>query len=84
MRDSRTTRRATAVVAATGLFWGLYWLPVRALDGLGLSGALGTLAIAAVAAALLAPVALRSAFGQADAAATAFVALGGVPLRSIR
>ena len=50
MNDARTTILATAIVIATGAFWGVYWIPVRALDGFGLTGAWGTAAIAFAAA----------------------------------
>ena len=59
MEGDRQTARATAIVFATGAFWGLYWLPVRALDALGLAGAWGTAAITLAAGLLLAPLAIR-------------------------
>lgn len=60
MTPQQITRRASAITFATGAFWGLYWLPVRGLDALGLSGAWGTLAIACGALLLLSPVAWRA------------------------
>lgn len=79
MHPDRVAFLATAIVLATGMLWGLYWLPVRGLAGLGLSGAWGTLAITAAAALFLAPaIALRgAALAGADRMALAAVALGG-------
>ena len=69
---------ASAIVVATGVFWGLYWLPVRALAGLGLAGPWGTAAITLAAALVLAPAALmRGALAAADRVALASIALGG-------
>ena len=45
----------SAVVLVTGIFWGLYWVPVRAVAGLGLDGAWGTGAITLAAALFLMP-----------------------------
>ncbi|MEP2576303.1 MAG: hypothetical protein ABJH75_01795 [Roseibium sp.] len=45
MTDTRTTALATAIVLGTGVLWGFYWLPVRALADTGLDGPWGTLAI---------------------------------------
>ena len=58
MTTQRSISIATGIVAAAGLLWGLYWLPVRALDRLGLPGAWGTLAITLAATLLLAPLAV--------------------------
>ena len=78
MPDPRTGLLATVIVAATGVAWGVYWLPVRMLDDLGLNGAWGTMAITVAAAALLAPLALgRGRFRRADRLALASIALGG-------
>ncbi|WP_111431948.1 DMT family transporter [Rhodobacteraceae bacterium DSL-40] len=79
MEGDRQTARATAIVFATGAFWGLYWLPVRALDALGLAGAWGTAAITLAAGLLLAPLAIRRrrALAAAHPLALASVALGG-------
>jgi hypothetical protein len=35
----------SAVVLMTGIFWGVYWVPVRAVAEVGLDGAWGTAAI---------------------------------------
>ena len=73
------TTRASLIVAATGIFWGLYWLPVRALDAGGLPGAWGTVLITAVAALLLSPLAFRArgTLRGASPAAIASIAIGG-------
>ncbi|THD85353.1 DMT family transporter [Aliigemmobacter aestuarii] len=70
---------ASLVVLACGVFWGFYWLPVRALDDLGLTGPLGTAAIAAAAAILLVPSALagRRRLWQCPPVVLLSVALGG-------
>jgi drug/metabolite transporter (DMT)-like permease len=70
---------ATGIVAAAGVVWGFYWLPVRALADLGLAGAWGTVAITLAAVLLLAPVAVlrRRQLRAADRRALAAVALGG-------
>ena len=73
-----TARLASLIVAATGILWGFYWLPVRALEGLGLPGALGTVAVTLAAAVMLAPVVLaRRSLAGADGWAVLSVALGG-------
>lgn len=41
----RTTAIASAIVLVTGVFWGVYWIPVRAVADYGLDGAWGTAAI---------------------------------------
>ena len=46
---------ASAVVLLTGMFWGLYWIPVRAVAGLGLDGAWGTGGITLAATLFLLP-----------------------------
>ena len=70
---------ASLVTLWTGLFWGGYWLPVRALGDMGLAGGWGTLAITLSAAGLLSPFALarRREFVLAEPLALASVALGG-------
>ena len=78
MSDPRATALASGIVLATGVFWGLYWLPVRGLDRIGLNGAWGTAAITLAAAILLAPVALRGGRRVAgDRIAIASIAAGG-------
>lgn len=69
---------ATLIVAATGMLWGFYWVPVRALEGLGLPGPLGTVAVTLAAVLVLAPrVIWRRTLAGADGWALAAVALGG-------
>ncbi|UMA66023.1 hypothetical protein LVO79_06140 [Roseivivax marinus] len=75
---SDETRRASLIVVATGILWGLYWMPVRALSGAGLGGAWGTLAIVAAAALCLAPLVLaRRRLSGLDTGGVAATALGG-------
>ncbi len=50
-----STFKASAVVLLTGVVWGLYWFPVRAIADLGLGGAWGTAAITLAAALFLLP-----------------------------
>jgi drug/metabolite transporter (DMT)-like permease len=78
-QDGRTTVLATAIVVATGVLWGFYWLPVRALTGMGLPGAWGTVAITLAAALVLTPLALARGrrLRTADPVALVAVALGG-------
>lgn len=79
MQAYRDTTLATAIVVSTGILWGFYWLPVRALSGMGLPGAWGTVAITLAAALLLAPVAMRGrrSFVSSDGLALASIAMGG-------
>ncbi|OWY17298.1 EamA family transporter [Thioclava sp. JM3] len=79
MSEARVTLIASAITLITGALWGLYWLPVRALDGHGMAGAWGTVAITVVACAAMAPVAWakRAELTTATPAALASVALGG-------
>lgn len=78
MSAERATISATAIVALTGMFWGVYWLPVRILNEAGLGGAWGTAAITVASLALSAPVAwLRRRPVRTDPLAIASVALGG-------
>lgn len=74
-----TTFIASAIVLATGIFWGLYWLPVRAIADLGLDGAWGTGAITLAAALVLLPLLGRhvGAIRRADPVGVAALALGG-------
>ncbi|MEL7212368.1 MAG: DMT family transporter [Pseudomonadota bacterium] len=79
MSETRTTAIATLIVVSTGILWGVYWLPVRALDSAGLTGAWGTLAITGAAALLLAPVVAlrRRRLDRSDLVALVAIALGG-------
>ena len=73
------TSRASLIVLVTGIFWGLYWVPVREIAEAGLDGAWGTAAITLATAVLLLPFVLRSlpAMRQADIIGLLSVALGG-------
>jgi drug/metabolite transporter (DMT)-like permease len=75
-----TNLAATLIVILSGTLWGFYWLPVRVLAGLGLSGAWGTLLIVAAAVLLLSPFAYQSRhlLRRADRLGLASVALGGL------
>ncbi|WP_194098016.1 DMT family transporter [Marivivens aquimaris] len=79
MDQTKTIRLATVIVTLTGVLWGLYWMPVRAMDGLGLLGAWGTLAITVAAAVILLPFAIRHAaeLRRADGWAIASLLFGG-------
>ena len=50
MTDARLSFLASFITAGTGMLWGFYWLPVRRVEEAGLSGALGSLVIVALAA----------------------------------
>src|SRR5271165_671260 len=77
---------ASLITLWTGIFWGAYWLPVRALAELGLAGAWGTLAITLAAAGILSPVALarRRELAAADPLALASGARGRSRARPTR
>ena len=77
MTDPST--RAAVIVAATGVLWGFYWLPLRALDAAGWTGAWGTLAVTLAAVLILAPLAWphRHALRTAGPLALASIAVGG-------
>jgi len=79
MSANGVTLLASAITLWTGLFWGVYWLPVRALAETGLLGGWGTLAITAAAAGALLPFAMmnRNRLRAADPLALASIALGG-------
>lgn len=51
---------ASAVVMTTEIFWGVYWVPVRAISELGLDGAWGTAVITLAAALFLLPYVLAN------------------------
>ena len=74
-----TTFLASAVVVLTGIFWGIYWIPVRAIAELGLDGAWGTGAITLAAVIFLLPlvVANRSLLRGQNGLAIAAIMLGG-------
>lgn len=70
---------ASAIVLLTGIFWGAYWVPVRAIAERGLDGAWGTGAITLAATLCLLPFVLttRGALAGRDRIGIAAVALGG-------
>jgi len=70
---------ASAIVLITGIFWGIYWLPVRAIAELGLDGAWGTGAITLAAALFLLPfvIARATQLRNANLIGVASIALGG-------
>lgn len=70
---------ASAIVLITGIFWGIYWLPVRAIAELGLDGAWGTGAITLAAALFLLPFVLSQThtLRSANLLGLASIALGG-------
>lgn len=80
MENARITNIATLVVIVTGSLWGIYWLPVRQIAELGVSGAWGTLAIVGTATVLLSPLAWqrRRDLMQAAPLGLLSLALGGV------
>lgn len=70
---------ASAIVIVTGVFWGVYWVPVRALAGMGLDGAWGTGAITLGAVVMLLPwvMARREGLRGQDPLGIAAILLGG-------
>ena len=70
---------ASAIVIVTGVFWGVYWVPVRALAGMGLDGAWGTGAITLGAMVMLLPwvLARREGLRGQDPLGIAAILLGG-------
>lgn len=79
MDQPRITRIASALAILSGVLWGFYWLPVRALSDAGLTGAWGTVAITAGACLLIGPFALRQLANIQDAHVVGIgaTALGG-------
>lgn len=80
MIQARLIFMATTIVVVTGTLWGFYWLPVRALSGMGLQGAWGTVAITFAAVLVLLPWAIprRQKIAQTNRTALVSIALGGV------
>lgn len=74
-----STFLASAVVLLTGIFWGAYWVPVRAIAELGLDGAWGTAAITLAAALFLLPYVLvnRMSLRGKDLIGIISIAFGG-------
>ena len=54
--DRRPDLLPSVVLALIGMSWGVFWLPMRLLDEIGLGGAWATLAVFATALVLLFPV----------------------------
>ena len=77
MESTRITFMATLVVFLIGSLRGFYWLPLREIATLGLSGAWGILAIATAALVILLPFGWR---GRAVLAASSPLALCSVAL----
>lgn len=55
METTKTIISASLIVVGFGALWGVYWLPLRQIDALGLTGPWGTVAIIAVAVIALVP-----------------------------
>jgi len=74
-----TSVLASAIVLITGIFWGIYWYPVREIAAHGLDGAWGTGAIACAAVLLLLPFAWgrRDSLRGANPIGLLSIALGG-------
>ena len=77
MAPERIILVATCVVAATGVLWGFYWVPVRALELMGLPGAWGTVLMTFAAGLLLLPFSVRQGWRNADRIGLLSLALGG-------
>ena len=77
MDSARTSLTATLLVFLIGSLWGFYWLPVREIAELGLSGAWGVLAIATAALVIMVPFGWQ---GRGRLAASSPVALFSVAL----
>lgn len=79
METRQIKRAATLIVIVTGALWGFYWIPVRQLTQLGLTGAWGTLAITLCAVVVLLPygVAQRHDLLAAQKRTLISIALGG-------
>jgi drug/metabolite transporter (DMT)-like permease len=79
MNEARITLIASAITLATGVIWGLYWLPVRALADHGFAGAWGSLVITLGALIVLAPIAYarRHTIARSSKFGLFSIALGG-------
>ena len=79
MMQERIILVATVIVALSGVLWGFFWVPVRALEAMGLPGAWGTVAMTFAALLLLAPLAhaRRGELAGTDKFALVSLALGG-------
>jgi len=76
--DQTRITQASIAIFTLGVFWGLYWLPVRHIDSLGLPGAWGTLAITAGAMLVLLPFVRLNVLRSADRFALLAIATGGI------
>ncbi len=74
-----TTFVASAIVLITGVIWGIYWMPVRAIADMGLDGAWGTAAITAAAMLFLLPFLPRASgsLRTANPVGMVAIAMGG-------
>ncbi|APZ54603.1 DMT family transporter [Salipiger abyssi] len=77
MSQDRIVLIATLIVAVTGVLWGVYWLPVRAMVARGLPGAWGTVLATSVACLALSPFVL---WRWRDVLRAGPVALGSIAL----
>ena len=70
---------ASVIVLCVGIFWGVYWVPVRAIASLGLDGAWGTGAITLAAMVFLLPFVVRKThvFWDTGFVGVVSIALGG-------
>lgn len=82
MNSEKTIFRASLIVIGFGALWGFYWLPLRQIDALGLTGPWGTVAIMVVACVCLAPAGWRGrkALAASHPLAIASLILGGCSL----
>lgn len=82
METARTIFWASMIVVGFGMLWGFYWLPLRQIDALGLTGPWGTVAIMVVAVVVLAPWGWRGrrALRASHPLAIASLVLGGCSL----
>ncbi|SFS09099.1 DMT family transporter [Yoonia litorea] len=79
MDMSRAVLLSSLIVLVSGVFWGLYWMPVREIEDLGLRGAWGSVAAGLAGTLVLAPFGwkARRTLLAADRLALASTALGG-------
>jgi len=61
---ARSTLLPSFAVAVSGLIWGIWWVPLRQLEGAGLVGNWANVAVYALAAVLTAPLALAARRGK--------------------
>lgn len=82
METPRTIFLASLTIVAFGMIWGLYWLPLRQIDALGVTGPWGTVAIMVVAVVVMAPWGWRGrrALRASHPLAIASLILGGCSL----